>query len=81
MISCCANQNCSTRHCDSPCGKTSCANGPTGVEFFWLCPTCASHYDIALGSGRRVQLLPRPETGRMSLVQIPQTENPTHITC
>jgi hypothetical protein len=80
MINCCANPNCSTRHCKSPCVRTSCANGPTGLEFFWLCPSCASHYDLALSSGRQVHLLPRPEIGRMSLVQLPQTEYPAHTT-
>jgi hypothetical protein len=80
MISCCANQNCSARHFDSACGRTYCAKGPSGIEFFWLCPKCAPHYELSLDSGKRPHLHPRPETGRMSLIKLSPTENPTHTT-
>jgi len=79
MISCCANQDCSTGYSDSACGKMYSAKGPGGVEFFWLCRRCAVHYDLSFDSGKRVRLRPRPETGRMSLVQL-QIEDATHTT-
>jgi hypothetical protein len=79
MINCCANPNCSTGYCESTREKMSVAKGRSGLEFFWLCHNCAPHYDLALGAGKRVRLRPRPETGRMSLIQL-QIEHPTHIT-
>lgn len=80
MITCCANQDCSTAHCGSAAGKMYAVAGAAGLEFFWLCPRCARHYDLSFNSGKRVHLHPRPETGRMSLIQLPQTEDATHTT-
>ena len=80
MITCCTNQDCSAAHCHSAGGKMYSVEGQAGLEFFWLCPRCAPHYDLSLDSGKRVHLRPRPETGRMSLVQLPQIEDATH-TC
>lgn len=79
MINCCANPNCSAKYCNSACARTSCANGPTGVEFFWLCPSCAPNFDISVNSGKQVHLHPRRRDRRVSLIHI-QTEHATHTT-
>jgi hypothetical protein len=80
MITCCANPACSTAYRDTADGQRRFVTHPGGLEFFWLCPTCAHHYHLSFDSGARVRLRQRPETGRMSLVQLPQNEIATHTT-
>ena len=80
MITCCANQDCSTGYRDSAGGNMYSVNRPQGLEFFWLCPRCAPLYDLSFDSVRRVRIRPRRETGRMCLVHLTQDQNETHAT-
>jgi hypothetical protein len=80
MITCCANQECSTGYRDSSGGNMYSVNTLQGLEFFWLCPRCAPLYHLSFDSVKRVHIRSRPETGRMCLVQLPQNRNETYAT-
>jgi hypothetical protein len=78
MITCCANQDCSTGYRESSGGNMYSVKRPHGLEFFWLCPRCAPQYHLSFDSVKHVHIRPRPETGRMCLVHLPQNQNETH---
>lgn len=65
MISSCANPECSAQHRFGDNGNIFFEERTTGVEFFWLCPNCASHFDLTLGPQGLPRLQPRKETRRM----------------